>query len=41
MARSWEKSQFLAEETRWSEGLAAQLATAHQEALAAREVADL
>ena len=45
MARSREKSQFLAKEMRRSEGLAAQLAVARQEvaelALAAREVADL
>ena len=45
MAHSREKSQFLAEEMRWSEGLAIQLAAARQEvaelAPTAREVADL
>ena len=45
MEHSREKSQFLAEETWWSEGLAAQLAVARQEvaelAPAPREVADL
>ena len=45
MAHNQEKSKFLAEETWRSEGLAAQLSTAHQEvvelALATQEVADL
>ena len=45
MARSREKSQFLAEETRRSEGLAAQLVAARSEvtelAPTAQEVADL
>ena len=45
MVYSWEKSQFLIEETWWSEGLAAQLTIARQEvaelAPAAQEVADL
>ena len=45
MARSGEKSLFLAKETWWSEGLAAQLAATRQEvaelAPATQEVADL
>ena len=45
MARSREKSQFLAEEMRWDKGLATQLAVAHREvaelAPITREVANL